>query len=107
MAIISSVARIGGNYHKAKMTEVLPLPTGLFGKSCSTEELNKLHAWPSDISPPVITAEEQRDLQQITHFREQIEKEIEVRRYECAAVYVDSIYGNNLIVNDDIIYCRK
>ena len=72
--------RCGGHYHKAKMTEVLTLPSGLFGKSSSTEELNTLHAWPSDIAPPVITTEEQRDLQQITQFRERIEKEIEVRR---------------------------
>ena len=73
-------ARLGGNYNKAKMTEVLPLPSGLFGKSSSTEELNTLHAWPSDIVAPVISTEEQRDLQQITQFRERIEKEIEVRR---------------------------
>ena len=77
---VSVNARFGGNYHKAKMTEVLPLPSGLFGKSSSTEELNTLHAWPSDIVAPVITTEEQRDLQQITQFRERIEKEIEVRR---------------------------
>jgi len=63
------------------MTEVLPLPTGLFGKSPSTEELNTLHAWPS-VTPSMsvsITAAEQRDLQQISQFRERIEKEIEVR----------------------------
>ena len=64
------------------MTEVLPLPTGLFGKSSSTEELNTLHAWPSvtpSMSVSSITAAEQRDLQQISQFRERIEKEIEVR----------------------------
>ena len=67
------------------MTEVLPLPTGLFGKSSSTEELNTLHAWPSDprLAPPaVITTEDQRDLQQISRFRERIEREIEVRKEE-------------------------
>lgn len=68
------------------MTEVLTLPSRLFGKSSSTEELNTLHAWPSDISPPAISIEEQRDLHQITQFRERIEKEIEVRRYWLAAV---------------------
>ena len=83
--------RVGGDYHTsyhiAKMTEVLPLPTGLFGKSSSTEELNTLHAWPSDprLAPPAIGTEDHRDLQQISRFRERIEKEIEVRRYGYAA----------------------
>lgn len=63
------------------MTEVLSLPTGLFGKSSSTEELNTLHAWPSDLMSNAISSEEQRDLQQISQFRERIEREIEVRRY--------------------------
>jgi len=64
------------------MTEVLPLPTGFFGKSLSTEELSTLHAWPSvtpSMSVSSLTAAEQRDLQQISQFRERIEKEIEVR----------------------------
>lgn len=71
------------------MTEVLPLPTGLFGKSSSTEELNTLHAWPSDprLAPPAISTEDQRDLQQISRFRERIEREIEVRMEQCTAVY--------------------
>lgn len=63
------------------MTEVLPLTTGLFGKSRSTEELNTLHAWPTDLTSTAISPEEQRDLQQISQFRERVEKEIEVRRH--------------------------
>ena len=88
---------VGGDYHKAKMTEVLPLPMGLFGKSSSTEELNTLHAWPSDqrlVAPPVITTEEQRDLQQISRFRERIEKEIEVRRDEHLYVIFTACLGS-------------
>lgn len=62
------------------MTEVLPLPTGLFGsKSTSTEELNTLHAWPSVTPSTSLSSVEQRDIQQISQFRERIEKEIEVR----------------------------
>jgi len=60
--------------------EVLPLPTGFFGKSPSTEELNTLHAWPSpDLSSTIVTVEEQRELQQISQFRERIQNDIEVR----------------------------
>ncbi|XP_065898376.1 cytohesin-1-like [Dysidea avara] len=75
------------------MTEVLPLPTGLFGKSSSTEELNTLHAWPSvtpSMSVSSITAAEQRDLQQISQFRERIEKEIEELKSQIRKMGEDS-----------------
>ena len=80
-----STAHDNSDYHTATA-----LPTKLSQKTSSTEELNTLHAWPSDPrrASPAISREDQRDLQQISQFREQIEREIEVRMEQHIAIYV-------------------